>query len=117
VLRLPRADPLRGRVRSGSRGDGDLKRTASRACRVGSIEGIVVRLDWSIVVIFRLLMWSLAVSGPPEFASDYSAVEYWLVAVVTTMAFFASLLAPDALCDGGGARPSRSGGGVVGRGC
>jgi Zn-dependent protease/CBS domain-containing protein len=64
-----------------------------KSMRVGSIDGIVIRIDWSILVIFWLLMWSLAVSGLPELASGYSAAEYWFAAVVTTMAFFASLLA------------------------
>jgi hypothetical protein len=30
--------------------------------RVGSIDGIVIRLDWSILVIFWLLTWSRPVS-------------------------------------------------------
>jgi len=64
-----------------------------RSIRVGSIDGIVVKLDWSILVIFWLLIWSLAAAGLPDLASGYSTPEYWIAASATTLAFFASLLA------------------------
>ena len=64
-----------------------------KSVRIGSIDGIVIRLDWSVLAIFWLLTWSLAVSGLPEIASGYSTAAYWVAAVGTTVAFFASLLA------------------------
>jgi Zn-dependent protease/CBS domain-containing protein len=63
-----------------------------KSVRVGSIDGIVIRLDWSTLVIFWLLTWSLASSGFPGLASGYRSVEYWAAAFVTTAAFFAALL-------------------------
>jgi Zn-dependent protease/CBS domain-containing protein len=64
-----------------------------KSVRVGSIDGIEVKLDWSVLVIFWLLTWSLAEAGLPNLASGYRTSEYWLAAVATTVAFFASLLA------------------------
>jgi Zn-dependent protease/CBS domain-containing protein len=64
-----------------------------KAVRVGSIDGVEVRLDWTVLVIFWLLTWSLATAGLPNLASGYRTSEYWLLAVATTVAFFGSLLA------------------------
>ena len=64
-----------------------------KSVRIGSIDGIVIKLDWSILVIFWLLIWSLAAAGLPDLASGYGIAEYWIAAGVTTFAFFASLLA------------------------
>ena len=64
-----------------------------KSIRVGSIDGVDIKLDWSVLVIFWLLTWSLAASGLPTLASGYRAFEYWLAAVATTVAFFVSLLA------------------------
>jgi Zn-dependent protease/CBS domain-containing protein len=63
-----------------------------KSIRVGSIDGIEVKLDWSVLVIFWLLIWSLAAAGLPSLASGYRVFEYWLAAIATTVAFFASLL-------------------------
>ena len=64
-----------------------------KTVRVGSIDGIDIKLDWSVLVIVWLLTWSLAAAGLPSLTSGYSASEYWLAAIATTLAFFASLLA------------------------
>jgi len=63
-----------------------------KSLRVGSIDGIEIKLDWSVLVIFWLLTWSLAASGLPTITSGYPTAAYWLAAVATTFAFFASLL-------------------------
>jgi Zn-dependent protease/predicted transcriptional regulator len=61
--------------------------------RIGSIDGIPVKADWSLLVILWLLTWSLATGGLPALASGYSSGAYWLAAVLTSIAFFGSLLA------------------------
>ena len=61
--------------------------------RVGSVRGVAVRIHWSVFVIFGLLVWTLASAGLPDLASGYGAPAYWTAASVTTLAFFASLLA------------------------
>ena len=64
-----------------------------KGVRVGSVAGIVIKLDWSVLVIFWLLTWSLAEGGLPDLAPGYGTAGYWLAALATTAAFFASLLA------------------------
>ncbi len=61
--------------------------------RIGSIAGLDIKLDWSILIIFWLLTWSLAASGLPAFTAGYGTAQYWVAAVATTVAFFVSLLA------------------------
>lgn len=61
--------------------------------RVGSILGVSVRLDWSVLVIFALVSWSLAAAGYPDLASGYSTTEYWIAGLATSVLFFMSLLA------------------------
>ncbi len=65
----------------------------AKAVRVGSIAGLEIKLDWSILVIFWLLTWSLAAAGLPNLAAGYGTAAYWVAAIVTTAAFFGSLLA------------------------
>jgi Zn-dependent protease/CBS domain-containing protein len=64
-----------------------------KAFRIGSVDGVEIKLDWSVLVIFWLLTWSLASAGLPNLTAGYRTPEYWLAAVATTAAFFASLLA------------------------
>jgi Zn-dependent protease len=57
------------------------------------IAGIDVTLDWSLVLIFALLTWSLAVSALPALVPDSSTGARWAAAAATTIVFLASLLA------------------------
>ncbi len=61
--------------------------------RIGRIFGIDVRADWSVVVIFWLLMWQFATIALPAIAPGYSTVEYWATAFVATVLFIATLAA------------------------
>jgi len=61
--------------------------------RVGRVMGIELRVDWSLVVIFSLLTWDIAVVALPALAPSYSSVEYWAAAVVATVLFLATLAA------------------------
>ena len=65
-----------------------------RGVRLGTVLGIPIRLDWSVVVIFGLISWSLSascVSRPRR--SGYSTREYWAAGITTATFFFMSLLA------------------------
>lgn len=57
------------------------------------IRGIDLRLNWSVFVIAVLVAWSLADSVFPEFVDGRSTGAYWVAGAVTSVAFFASLVA------------------------
>jgi len=61
--------------------------------RIGSVRGIPLKADWSLVVILWLLTWSLASEGLPAIADGYSGLAYWFAAALTSVAFFGALLA------------------------
>ena len=60
---------------------------------LGSISGIPVRADWSVLVIAWLIAWTLAVGVLPDLAENTSPVASWGVALVAAAVFLASLLA------------------------
>jgi len=64
-----------------------------RSVRVGRIGGIDVRVDASALVIAGLISWALSDGVLPEAAPGYATALYWVVGVVTALAFLASLLA------------------------
>jgi Zn-dependent protease/CBS domain-containing protein len=59
---------------------------------LGRIAGISVRLDWSLVFIFALLTWVLAVATLPEFVPGAPSGARWAAAAATSVLFLASLL-------------------------
>jgi Zn-dependent protease/CBS domain-containing protein len=60
---------------------------------LGRIAGVRVGVNWSLLPIFLLIAWSLAVTLLPSAAPGYAAWGYWVFAMLTTVAFYASLLA------------------------
>lgn len=61
--------------------------------RIGRIAGIPVSVNWSLVIVFWLLSWSLASSVLPVQVPGLEAGAYWLAAILVSVFFFASLLA------------------------
>ena len=61
--------------------------------RLGRIAGVPVGINWSILVIFWLLSWELAVLVLPGDHPHQSAAVYWVAGIATTILFFVSLLA------------------------
>jgi Zn-dependent protease/CBS domain-containing protein len=61
--------------------------------RLGRIAGIRVGVNWSILVVFWLICWSLAAALLPQQVPGATAAAYWTAGVGTAVAFFASLLA------------------------
>ncbi|MGA7873538.1 MAG: site-2 protease family protein [Candidatus Binatus sp.] len=65
--------------------------------RKGAIElfkvaGIQVAIDYSWLIIFALILWSLAAGYFPGQYPGYSTGSYWLVGLVATILFFGSVL-------------------------
>jgi Zn-dependent protease/CBS domain-containing protein len=61
--------------------------------RFGRIAGIRVGVHWSVLVIFALIAWGLAVSRFPAVYPEYGTGAYVSAAVLTAVVFFVSLLA------------------------
>lgn len=59
----------------------------------GRIGGIRIGANWSLLPIFFLIAWSLAVVLLPAAAPGFTGSGYWFFALLTAAAFYASLLA------------------------
>jgi Zn-dependent protease len=60
---------------------------------IGSLLGVQVRLDPSLVLIFLLILTTLGLGTLPAWHPDWSAATTWIVAGVAAIAFVASILA------------------------
>src|SRR5712692_3046478 len=61
--------------------------------RLGRIGGIQIGANWSLLIVFFLIVWSLAGSLFPQDVPGQTQAAYWLAAVVAAFLFYASLLA------------------------
>src|ERR1017187_7391698 len=61
--------------------------------RLGEIDGIPVGINWSILVIFFLMVWELADLALPAYHPHDATALYWIAGTVTTLLFFVSLFA------------------------
>jgi Zn-dependent protease len=59
---------------------------------LGRIAGIEVGINWSLLVVFALLVWSLAAGVFPDQYPDLGDGTYYAMAVVTAILFFVSVL-------------------------
>ncbi|HXV80563.1 MAG TPA: site-2 protease family protein [Candidatus Binatia bacterium] len=60
--------------------------------RIFKIAGIQIRLDYSWLIIFVLVLWSLSAGYFPHYYPDQTTGTYWLAGLVATLFFFASIL-------------------------
>lgn len=60
--------------------------------RLGSIYGIEIGLDYSWFIVFALVTWSLAAHVFPD-NYRWPALTYWTTGIITSLLFFASVLA------------------------
>lgn len=65
----------------------------NESLHLGVIRGIRVGINWSLLPIFMLIVWSLAQTSLPYAAPGYSMWGYWVFAALAAAAFYASLLA------------------------
>jgi len=77
----PRGDSARG---SGFMGE---------SLSLGRVAGIPVGVNWSMLLVFWLVVWSLAGQLLPDAAPDQPAAAYWGVALFAGLLFYVSLLA------------------------
>ncbi len=60
--------------------------------RVGRVAGIQIVVDWSLLVIFAMVLTSLGWQVLPMWHPDWSRALRWSVALVAAVSFFASIL-------------------------
>jgi Zn-dependent protease len=65
----------------------------SASLPLGTVGGIQVRVNWSVAVIFALIAFGLAAWQFPAVSPHQATLTYVLAGVLTTVLFFASLLA------------------------
>ncbi len=58
-----------------------------------NIFGLRIHIHWSWYLIFLLLTWVLAVSYYPSVEPHWSTTGYWIAGLITSLLFFASVLA------------------------
>ena len=61
--------------------------------RLGRLLGIEIGFNWSLIFIFALIDWTLAVGFLPGAAPGHSELTYWFVGSLGAVLFYASLLA------------------------
>lgn len=61
--------------------------------RLGRVFGIEIGLNWSLIFVFALVSWSLAVTVLPQGVPDQSPAAYWTTAVIGAIVFYGCLLA------------------------
>jgi Zn-dependent protease len=67
------------------------------AIEIFKVAGIQVAIDYSWLIIFALILWSLSSGYFPTKYPGYSTGSYWLVGLVASILFFGSVLAHE-LC-------------------
>lgn len=61
--------------------------------RLGRLFGVTLRIDYSWVLIFGLVTWSLAGTLFPQRYPNWPQWQYWTVGLMTSILFFASVVA------------------------
>ncbi|MCK5552328.1 MAG: hypothetical protein KAJ09_04225, partial [Deltaproteobacteria bacterium] len=61
--------------------------------RIGSLFGIDIRIDSSWIIIFTFVSWALASFYFPNRFPGWPRGQYWAIGVVTSLLFFASVVA------------------------
>jgi Zn-dependent protease/predicted transcriptional regulator len=56
------------------------------------VAGVQIAIDYSWLIIFVLVLWSLSAGYFPELHPGYPGIEYWMVGLVATLLFFASIV-------------------------
>jgi Zn-dependent protease/predicted transcriptional regulator len=65
---------------------------AGRALRLVKIAGIEIEIDYSWLLVFALVLWSLAAGYFPEAYPGYAVSQYWIIGLIAAVLFFSSVL-------------------------
>jgi Zn-dependent protease/CBS domain-containing protein len=65
----------------------------NESLHLGRIAGVRVGINWSLLVVFWLIAWSLASSELPRAAAHHSHAVYWVAGLTAAAVFYACLLA------------------------
>jgi Zn-dependent protease/CBS domain-containing protein len=88
------SESLTGEPRQGrDTGPGHARDPLSAGLVVGTVRGIQVRVNWSVALIFALIAFGLATWQFPAVSPHQATLTYVLAGILTTVAYFASLLA------------------------
>jgi len=61
--------------------------------QIGRLFGISIKIDYTWFVIFALIAWTLGVHYFPLYYHFWSKSTYWIMAIITAIVFFASVIA------------------------
>lgn len=64
----------------------------TKSIELFKVAGVQVAVDYSWLVIFLLVLWSLSAGYFPQEYPGHQTVNYWIVGLVATLLFFASVL-------------------------
>ena len=60
--------------------------------QIGRVKGIPIRLHFTLLIVFSLVAWTLAVSFMPQFFPSLTSLEYWAMGISGAALLFASVL-------------------------
>ena len=60
--------------------------------QVGRIKGIGIRLHFTLIIAFALLVWTISTFFMPQYVPDLSQIDYWLLGIISTVLLFFSVL-------------------------
>mgnify|MGYP003362259227 CR=1 FL=1 len=60
--------------------------------QIGRIKGISIRLHFTLLVVFSLVAWTLAMSFMPQLFPGLTSLEYWVMGIAGAILLFASVL-------------------------
>ena len=65
----------------------------NQTIRLGRIFGLEIRFNWSLILIYLLIAWTMATTVLPQAAPNQATWAYWVTGLVGAMIFYSCLLA------------------------
>jgi len=65
---------------------------STRSINLFKVAGIQIAVDYSWLIIFTLVLWSLAAGYFPHEYPGFARIQYWGIGAIATLLFFASVL-------------------------